>query len=79
MELGGRMGIKTFTYTRLLFGHSAKILKVKKTKTQAQAQKTQNCGKFFRNLRRFSTKYNNFGIKSGKKCSKTQEFTQNSR
>ena len=62
------------------FGHSPKKkLKLKKSKIKNFLPKTQNSGKFSRHLRRFSTKYNNFGIKSGKNCSKTQEFTQNSR
>ena len=60
------------TYTRLVFWTFAQKLKAKKTKTQAQ--KTRNtrifCPKlkisaiiFFRNLRRFSTKYNNVSTK----------------
>ena len=42
---------------------------VEKTKTQAQKTfmlKTQNSGKFFRNFRRFLTKYYKFCLKSGK-------------
>ena len=53
---------------------SSKTQGEKKNKTQAQKTQnsriflpnTQNSGKFFRNLRRFLTKYNKFCLKSGK-------------
>ena len=73
------------------FGHSLKNsrwkklkLKLKKLKTQEFFAQNSKFRQIFRNLRRFSTKYNNFGIKSGqivqklKNLSKTQgKISQN--